>query len=95
MGDLVIKIREIEIGRITAAGRYLDKVAFLGLCTTERVAAYLALVYPAIRSAGTIQRVCGLRRADVAGYCREMLRIGTIRRMGHGHYVLGREEIAS
>jgi hypothetical protein len=85
-----IKIRGVEIGRITPTSRYLDKTAFLSLRYGERCAAYLALVWPATRSAQTLERVCRL-----GGSChsitRELRRVGAIQIVSVGQYQLNRE----
>lgn len=92
MGDITIKVRGVQIGMISAQGRYLDKQALLRLPKSERIAVYLALVWPEARSASTIGRVCGLKRGDIAGHGRWLLQIGTIRRVSRGRYALVREE---
>lgn len=88
-----ITIRQTEVGRLTPEGRYLHATAFRALPRhTDRVAAYLALVWPGMRRTRTIALVCGFDPHTIGSYVNPLLQAGSVRRVGRGRYVLVRHE---
>jgi hypothetical protein len=86
-----LKIRGEDIGVLSASGaRYLHRTAFLALPPPDRIAAYLALVWPAMRRACVIERVCRCKIGSMATHTKELLACGTIRRVSRGVYQLVR-----
>ena len=87
----LIKIRGVEIGQRGPAGAYLHQAVFRALPPAERVAAYLALVWPHVRTAHVIEHVCVLQRGTCASVTEPLRNAGAIRRQGYGKYGLARE----
>jgi hypothetical protein len=76
----------VHIGQVTAVGKVLDKAAFATLCASDRLRAYLLMVWPAARSGRLLERLCDASARSIATLLRHDLQAGDIQRLSTGWY---------
>ena len=88
--EIIVRIDDIPVGRITPHGRYLERKIFHRLRPVNRLRAYLALVAPRRRRARVLALVCGVSGKDVSNFLKADLRRGRVFRSIEG-YAMNRE----
>lgn len=80
----LIKFNDRPIGEYTPQGKTLDKAAFRTLRPTDRLRAYLLLVWPQSRPRDIISAVCGVHNRNISSFLRHDVRHGRIQKLDKG-----------
>jgi hypothetical protein len=81
-----IAFKGIPIGQHCPLGKCLEKAPFRALRPTDRLRAYLLMVYPQSRSRVCLGRVTGIPHRAVVAYLQQDLKAGRIIRTEPGRY---------
>lgn len=81
-----IAFKGMPIGQQCPLGKCLEKATFRALRPTDRLRAYLLMVYPGSRSRVCLGRVAGIPHQSVVAYLQQDLKAGRIVRTALGRY---------